>query len=217
MIHNPDIIGLFPTYIQVKKFADSDSPSGFDASLAVRAKAAFAEHSIDNKEYQRKSYNLFNLADWDMAVLKWRFVKEAHRFIETIYGTNLTKDGYKMMMTAFAAVYKNGSRNALHHHGSANFVGVYYPEVGDEATPEKYQDSGVIGFSDMRIENNGMSFQKVNHEIQPTRGMMIIFPAHLHHYVNTYMGDSERVCIAVDITIMKRDFDSIASEIILKG
>lgn len=97
--------------------------------------------------------------------------------------------------------YKN-SYNNVHIHPGCHFVMVYYCK-----TPE---DSGSLVFrrNDQTVElqmydehfNTTDSFNKF--EIKPKKGLFIIFPAHLQHYVNINNTQEDRISLSCNIRLI---------------
>ena len=97
---------------------------------------------------------------------------------------------------AWANVNKSGDYNYPHNHtkGGALWSGIYYLEPGDSKRGgrTKFEDrSGVA----KEILNNSDPYER-EHAITPQRGLMVLFPATLWHYVEKYQGSEERITIA---------------------
>ena len=99
--------------------------------------------------------------------------------------------------------------NYKHNHLGANFSGIYYLD-----TPE---DSGNLifdnpdKFTGLGFYNNPMkdynSFNSQSYCIVPKKGMLVLFPGHLDHYVQMNNNEKPRVSLAFnfDVTEEKND------------
>jgi 6-phosphogluconate dehydrogenase (decarboxylating) len=91
--------------------------------------------------------------------------------------------------------YHNGDFLNLHNHlkdvmpdsATKFWSGAYYIDAGNPDPKKPY--SGVITF-----HVNGH-----NWHIKPRPGLLLMWPSHLLHHVNPYMGDSERVMMSWNI------------------
>lgn len=91
----------------------------------------------------------------------------------------------------------NGSFNIPHSHPKADLIGIYYPKIKVE------NGSMVITRNDgstynMLYSNRG---DLTRFEIIPKESKVIIFPAHLIHYVESNLVNQERISIAFNIVV----------------
>tara|TARA_R100001086_G_scaffold154783_1_gene82612 strand:+ start:2944 stop:3501 length:558 start_codon:yes stop_codon:yes gene_type:complete len=94
---------------------------------------------------------------------------------------------------------KKDSHNIIHDHQGAHFSAVYYVDV-----PE---GSGNLIFF-RRSSNSVMSdFFKPNtdsaydYSITPKEGLLVLFPAHILHYVTPGNNEKDRISLSFDIEI----------------
>jgi uncharacterized protein (TIGR02466 family) len=109
--------------------------------------------------------------------------------------------GWKI--TAWANVNSQGSYNKPHSHdGFGNiWSGFYYVDTGK--TPEKQDVGGCTKFQDRSgapkeiLQNPDPYEREVT--VNPTGGLMLMFPGRLFHYVEPYHGDQVRITIAFNL------------------
>ena len=103
---------------------------------------------------------------------------------------------------------RNGGYNKIHNHPECSWSGVYYVCLGD-AHADAPPDAGRIEFLDprmgaMMLTPTGPSASP-KLRIDPTPGLMMVFPCWLYHYVNPFQGDGTRLSLAFNIRL---DFEN---------
>ncbi len=96
---------------------------------------------------------------------------------------------------AWANLLRDGGYNKVHNHPGAVWSAVYYVAGGSPRGGE--EGNGDFEFMDPRPGN----IHGGKHVVKPEAGLLILFPAWLHHYVNPYRGDSERISIAFNMSV----------------
>jgi uncharacterized protein (TIGR02466 family) len=114
----------------------------------------------------------------------------------------------KWRISAWANVNRRGHFNGIHYHVGGFWSGVYYVASGNGA--QDGAGSGAIGFRSPNqtamvagnIAAPPALQQAFRQEIclQPTPGLMLIFPSWLEHWVNPYAGTEPRISIAFDVS-----------------
>jgi len=83
----------------------------------------------------------------------------------------------------------DGGWHTPHHHRPAEWSGVFYVRAGPQADPE--QRTGMLEFvhpSPVRGEGN--------FAVAPQDGTIVLFPAHIVHFVYPHTGDDTRIAVA---------------------
>ena len=105
-------------------------------------------------------------------------------------------------------ITRSGGYTTAHNHPMASWSGVYCVEPGEY--PTEHPDSGVLRFFDPRVgaamfldpANSKLArpfgFHIINHRFQA--GQLVLFPSYLQHEVAPYMGRSERITVAFNVT-----------------
>lgn len=97
---------------------------------------------------------------------------------------------------AWANVSQAGDFNHMHTHPGMTWSGVYYVDAGE--SPGQ-RDSAVLRFMDPSPASAAsfLPFRaRVNPEIQPVAGLMLLFPSYLPHSVPPHRGSRPRISIA---------------------
>ena len=103
----------------------------------------------------------------------------------------------------WANVNWKNSFNASHAHMVKDTVwsGIFYVETGDADSNSSYGGRTIFENRSMvpkEIINNKNPFEN-EFAVVPKKGLMVLFPASLHHYVEKYTGDKKRITIAFNL------------------
>ncbi len=107
---------------------------------------------------------------------------------------------YRYGIQSWAMVMGPGDYTVMHDHAESHLSGVFYADAGDEAPAPSGQIAFVRpggGFADLP----GLSLAPTTFQVQPSTGMMVIFPGYLPHYVHAYQGQRPRVAIPFNTRI----------------
>ena len=145
--------------------------------------------------------DLLTWPQYQIAVLKAGLIDAVSHM--TRFTSSAKRFTGEQMMTAWANICGRGAYHKLHNHPTFHWSGVYYVTPGD-AVPDN-PHSGALEFQDPRggVEMTmtpGKPFGRTL-AIQPEAGLIVIFPSWLHHWVNPYDGESERISIAFNARI----------------
>ncbi|TAA47693.1 TIGR02466 family protein [Corallincola spongiicola] len=107
---------------------------------------------------------------------------------------------------AWFHITSKGGYIGYHNHPNASWSAVYYVDVGGEAA--SYSESGRIRFFNPNSGNHMFGdagntnfiapFHQGTLAVEPKAGDLIIFPSYLMHDVAPYMGEGERICVAMN-------------------
>lgn len=114
----------------------------------------------------------------------------------------------KWRVSAWANVNRAGHFNGIHYHAGGFWSGIYYVAIEQGGAQEA--GSGAVGFRSpsqagivaSNIQAPAVLQQAFRQEIsmQPTPGLMLIFPSWLEHWVNPYTGTDPRISVAFDVS-----------------
>jgi uncharacterized protein (TIGR02466 family) len=115
------------------------------------------------------------------------------------------KGVYSWKFAAWCMMYRDRGYSTPHTHPNCHFSGVYYVDNGEPleaepltmATGVKIQP-GTFEAIDPAAGNlaaPGINLQP-GFRLIPKAGQMIVFPSGLSHFVHPVQGDSERICVA---------------------
>jgi uncharacterized protein (TIGR02466 family) len=188
----------FPTPIGVFHRADSES---IDRDLA--------QVILDRERFEASS-DRANVGGWhsrdDFFGWPHPAIATLHGWVNEALAHMLEATGGKgvsgrLRAYGWANVSRRGNYHRIHNHPNCAWSGVYYVRTGSlDATRPL---SGAIEFLDPRpfVEMSpipgGMFGRKAM--FQPTAGMMLLFPSFLYHFVNTFVGDGERISVAFNV------------------
>ena len=126
---------------------------------------------------------------------------EAYNFIKTL---QIDCEFHTLVRTnSWVNLQEKGNYIHEHKHNNTQFSGVFYPKVpfdsGDicfTSSQDTWIDSNtepkVTGFDDLNSRKKTFT---------PRQGMLLMFPAHLRHYVTASKSDDERLSISFDYNL----------------
>ena len=115
------------------------------------------------------------------------------------------------MAELWANVSPKNASNQMHNHPGALWSLVYY--VDDGYDPGAGNQGGELVLYDPRSPMNRMyapdmvfkwpggQVERAFHPIRPQSGMMVAFPSWMNHSVRPYLGNRERISIAINLMI----------------
>jgi uncharacterized protein (TIGR02466 family) len=198
---------IFPTLVLERRLADT---AGLDERLAAR---------ILERERQTTGLERSNVGGWHSPAdfLRWGGSEPDELFQRVVAGVkdylaaerrvDASALDIRLSAEAWANVGRSGSYTKPHVHPNANLSVVYYVDAGEE--PAGASQSGVVEFLDPRGRPNMFSTEGTlkfdAYRVVPQRGLLLVFPAWLYHYVHPYQGQAPRICVAFNVTIQKLD------------
>ncbi len=89
----------------------------------------------------------------------------------------------------WAMVNRYGSEHKWHQHRIARLSTVYYVTTGDPVVPTTFQC----------VERAGGVLKRVEIDVMPEVGRLVVFPGTMWHMVPAYYGEAPRITIAADV------------------
>ncbi len=116
-------------------------------------------------------------------------------------------------LQAWPNVNRFGDYHNLHNHPHSWLSGTYYVQVpAGEPKVEGRSDlnPGAISFFDPRPQANMLAVKddgqvEAEHRIVPEPGMLLIWPAFLHHLVHPNLFEEKRISISFNVVLNWRD------------
>jgi len=114
---------------------------------------------------------------------------------------------------AWPNVNRFGDYHNLHNHPHSWLSGTYYVQVpGGEPKVKGRSDlnPGAISFFDPRAQANMLAVKgdgqvEAEHRIMPEAGLLLIWPAFLHHLVHPNLHEGPRISISFNVVLNWRD------------
>lgn len=198
---------VFPTLLLERQLSDT-------AALDERLAARILERERDTAGLARS-----NVGGWHSPpdFLRWGGSEPDELFQRVVIGVkdylaaerriDAASLELRLSAEAWANVGRSGSYAKPHVHPNSNLSAVYYVDAGD--VPADGSQSGAIEFLDPRGRPNMFATEGTvkfdAYRVMPKRGLLLLFPAWLYHYVHPYQGHTPRICVAFNITIQKLD------------
>ena len=145
-------------------------------------------------------------------VLTWDYpcVKTFISMIQPMAEIMARNDGLKedqtidLSLSAWTNIIRDGQYHASHRHPNNFWSGCYYIDNGSPDESVKF--SGHFEFIDPRTGANMLTSEVLDiprYQLNPSNGLMVMFPSWIEHYVHPYRGDGERVTIAFNVRIVQ--------------
>ncbi|MEM8744750.1 MAG: TIGR02466 family protein [Pseudomonadota bacterium] len=115
---------------------------------------------------------------------------------------------------AWPNVNRFGDYHNLHNHPHSWLSGTYYVQVptGEPKTGKGRSDlnPGAISFFDPRAQANMLAVKgdgqvEAEHRVMPEAGMILIWPAFVHHLVHPNLFEENRISVSFNIVLNWRD------------
>jgi uncharacterized protein (TIGR02466 family) len=114
---------------------------------------------------------------------------------------------------AWANVNRFGDYHNLHNHPHSWLSGTYYVQVPETTRPLKTRSDinpGCISFFDPRPQANMLAIRgdaqvDPEYRLLPEPGLLLVWPAFVHHLVHPNLSDEERISISFNVVLRWRD------------
>lgn len=200
-------LGFFESPVVYSRLTDSDQ-------LLTDLEAAIRENMANSKGLDRS-----NVGGWhsDTSMLDWggsaarKLADTAVKICKRVsHFKDSHVDNFDWTVRMWANVTPHGGLNQAHAHPGNLWAAVLYLDLGEEADSTS-EVGGAFYIEDPRfpmaaMHNTGFRLlgadgqpQQYEMEFNLTRGNLIVFPAWLKHGVRRYMGNRERISIAMNI------------------
>ena len=122
---------------------------------------------------------------------------KAHGFFKETYTFE------SMVNSAWIVSQYENEYNPLHNHNGCDISAVIYLKVPDvkgrrnlESKKGKHDNDGNIAFVHSSVGNRNFDvFEKGIMNLEPTPGLLVMFPSYLAHTVYPFIGEGERRCL----------------------
>lgn len=156
-----------------------------------------------------------NVGSWhsDLGIFKWdaKCVATLHDRIRTacveMTRSIVTRPNARFTATYYidgwANIVRNGDYHLVHNHPNNVWSGVYYVCVGEPEADRPL--NGQLELLDPRQAPNMVgvpdSLFEIRYTVQPSPGLMVMFPSWLRHYVHPFFGSGERISVAFNVLL----------------
>ena len=130
------------------------------------------------------------------------------------YAKNLGID-YEMdwHLQAWPNVNRFGDYHNLHNHPHSWLSGTYYVQIPTDTGEHEGRSDlnpGAISFFDPRAQANMLAVKgdgqvEAEHRVMPEPGMLLIWPAFVHHLVHPNLSKEKRISVSFNVVLNWRD------------
>ena len=178
---------------ELKKYIISKNSKGIESNIALQIKQNLIESKFDF--FRDETPIVRKTAQWITNVLT-----------DTVNTIQMEKINYDITYNeSWYHITKTNGMHEPHIHPSCSWCGIYYIQSGDG-------DSGHTVFENpvkSTYIDRGNLFLDHMHtlRIKPQDGLLVIFPSYLSHYQAIYKGTEDRIVVAFNASIDKREED----------
>jgi len=117
-------------------------------------------------------------------------------------------------LQAWSNINRRGDYHNLHNHPHSYLSGTYYvampPVEKFDKVARQDLNPGSISFFDPRGQANMLAIKgdgqvDAEHRVYPSEGMLLLWPAFLHHLVHPNLSDELRLSISFNVVLKWRD------------
>ncbi|HKJ73081.1 MAG TPA: TIGR02466 family protein [Alphaproteobacteria bacterium] len=195
---------LWPTTLLVDRLPGAENANVLLAQIIEDMDARARDMTTD--------YLSGNFLDIDHPAIKW--LGECFTISARQYAQNAGID-YEMdwSIQAWPNVNRFGDYHNLHNHPHSWLSGTYYVQVPSGEPKVKGRSDlnpGAISFFDPRAQANMLAVRgdgqvEAEHRILPETGMILIWPAFLHHLVHPNLFEEARISISFNVVLHWRN------------
>jgi uncharacterized protein (TIGR02466 family) len=166
------------------------------------------------KEQYPGNYNRSNVNGWQSPTFTKNNCKDFfkqnfynkfwNQFLQTISPIKLSEPTKKQFYLANIWININdpGSYNLTHIHPGGMISGAYYVKVPENSGGIVFENN--LAASSLLYSHCNNEFTKTNHKVDPVDGQMILFNAHLPHYVQQNKSDEDRITISFNVIVVEK-------------
>ena len=113
------------------------------------------------------------------------------------YTGNLDADPRFHISNSWVSIYGRGHFVPEHIHGFAHLACVFYGATTEGTGEIVFRNPAASSYNS--IYGNGFSLWNDKYPLNPTKGTMVVFPAHMAHYTNPHMADEDRIILSCNV------------------
>ncbi len=196
-------IDLWPTTLLLRRIPGCGEANRALQRLVVEMDSAHRDLTTD--------YRASNLMEHAHPAIRW--LRDCvNRTVVDYLERQRVDCALEWTIQGWANVNRQGDYHDLHNHPHSYLSGTYYVQVPRQPKPEGRGDlsPGAISFYDPRPQANmnavrGDAQVNPEHTVMPEPGMMLLWPAFLHHLVHPNLAAEARISISFNIVLKWSD------------
>ena len=214
LVMNPDHEKIKKGLVDYIYSQEAHQSSRVDSKVAAHLKANLSESKFD----------FFTRDNPEVAELS-KFVNDAALKVITEINRGIWEKKYASckpeidIHESWYHVTKTHGSHGAHNHGGCSWCGIYYIDVGDRSTSSPFNKAytyfGETVYTTKGGKNRfyrpfsnsyydpGLDWQASNDTFcpEPVEGMLVLFPSYLMHSGEPYVGESDRVLVAMNMKV----------------
>lgn len=113
------------------------------------------------------------------------------------------------LLQGWPNINRFGDYHDLHNHPHSYLSGTYYVQIPDASEPlpgRSDRRPGAISFYDPRPQANMTAIRddpqiEAEHTVMPEPGMLLLWPAFLHHFVHPNLSQTPRISVSFNVVL----------------
>ena len=178
---------------ELKKYIISKNSKGIESNIAPQIKQNLIESKFDF--FRDETPIVRKTAQWITNVLT-----------DTVNTIQMEKINYDITYNeSWYHITKTNGMHEPHIHPRCSWCGVYYIKSGNHDSGDTVFENPV---KSTYIDRGNLFLDHMHTlRIKPQDGLLVIFPSYLSHYQAIYKGTEDRIVVAFNASIDKREED----------
>jgi uncharacterized protein (TIGR02466 family) len=204
-------LALWPTQFLQRQLPNAETANDVLAQIIVEQESAYGANAAAGD--LSSDYLSQDFLSIDHPVIAW-----LKACINKSIGDYLHQQGMEYTINwglqAWPNINRRGDYHNLHNHPHSYLSGTYYVSMpaADEfdSTARSDLNPGSISFFDPRAQANMLAIKgdgqvDAEYRVYPKAGMLLLWPAFLHHLVHPNLSDDLRISISFNVVLKWRD------------
>jgi uncharacterized protein (TIGR02466 family) len=206
-----EVTPAYPTLIGRMQLPDADAMNRDLRALILAEEVEYASLGRSNIGGWHSRTDFLNRPGSAVSGLNAWLAWALRRMIDAAAGPHAFQG--KLSLSGWAAVCRMGAYHAPHSHPDNAWSGVYYVDPGSGSADQPL--SGVLEFLDPRsgveaVTAPGDPYGEL-FRVWPQAGLLVIFPSWLYHWVHPYAGQTPRIAISFNATMVVAESAAVAA------
>ncbi len=190
-------INLFPCIVQA-----------FDISDFGVLQKQLIDYAYELRDQDTTGRKVSNRGGWQSELYRIKNDENTmHNFLIDFASSipSIKKEEVDIVMWAWININGKGHYNVEHAHPSSDLAGVFWIKIPDTSgklcfnSPNAFEAYNEILCSTDDYKDNNLYHQRF--DFDPKEGRILVFPAHLRHYVSENMFDGDRISISFNLEL----------------
>ncbi|OED37716.1 hypothetical protein AB833_22505 [Chromatiales bacterium (ex Bugula neritina AB1)] len=194
------VIELWPTRLMQRVLPDADKANSVLSGLIIELDAETRNLTTD--------YRSSDILQLEHPAVRWLKQCINKTVIDYLHAQNQRYE-ISWQLQGWANINRFGDYHDLHNHPHSYLSGTYYisiPQSTEDLPGRNDRRPGAISFYDPRPQANMTAIRddpqiEAEHTVQPTPGMLLLWPSFLHHFVHPNLSREARISLSFNVVL----------------